>query len=123
MGAESVTRARLRPAHLPEASYSWEPTVQTQFPRPYGAANPPVLMRRVLSRPLALPSPPRHEPEAWLGRRGTVKAMHGPFRVSGGWWVRTVERDYYYAETQHGEILWLYYDRPRRSWFLHGTVD
>jgi len=34
-----------------------------------------------------------------------------------------VERDYYYAETQHGEILWLFYDRPRRRWFLHGEVD
>ncbi|MEM6996348.1 MAG: DNA polymerase Y family protein [Myxococcota bacterium] len=123
MGPQAVTRAQLRAAHLPEASYAWEPIVRPKFPRPYGAANPPVLMRRVLARPVALPSPPRHEPEAWLGRRGAVKSMHGPFRVSGGWWVRTVERDYYYAQTQHGEILWLYYDRPRRAWFLHGTVD
>lgn len=123
MGPEAVTRAKLRAAHLPEASFAWEPLVQPSFPRPRAPVQPHVLVRRVLSRPVALPAPPRHEPEAWLGRRGAIKAMHGPFRVSGGWWVRTVERDYYYAETQHGEILWLYYDRPRRAWFLHGTVD
>jgi len=123
MGPQSVTRARLRAAHLPEASFDWEPIVQPAFPRKSGAKPMPVLIRRVLSRPQALPHPPRHEPEAWLGRRGAVRKMHGPFRVSGGWWVRTVERDYYYAQTQHGEILWLFYDRPRRAWFLHGTLD
>lgn len=123
MGADAVTTARMRSAHLPEASFVWEPVLSAKFPRVSRGPHLPVLIRRVMSRPQALPSPPRHEPEAWLGRRGAVKAMHGPFRVSGGWWVRTVERDYYYAETQHGEILWLFYDRPRRAWFLHGTVD
>lgn len=49
--------------------------------------------------------------------------MHGPFRISGGWWVKTVERDYYYVETQRGDVLWVFYDRPRRRWFLHGFVD
>jgi protein ImuB len=124
-GPSSVTRARLRAAHLPEAAFGWEPIGAASFPdaRPLPPDRPAPLCRRVHARPLPLPPRPRHEPEAWLGRRGAVKAMHGPYRVSGGWWVRTVERDYYYAETQHGEILWLFYDRPRRRWFLHGEVD
>ncbi|MCA9661507.1 MAG: hypothetical protein KC486_24420, partial [Myxococcales bacterium] len=54
---------------------------------------------------------------------GAVRRLHGPYRVSGGWWVRAVERDYYYAETTGGELLWLFFDRPRRRWFLHGVVD
>ena len=74
-------------------------------------------------KPVPLPPRPRHEPEAWLGRRGAIVKMWGPYRISGGWWVRTVERDYYYAQTQHGELLWIYFDRPRGRWFLHGIVD
>lgn len=52
-----------------------------------------------------------------------VDRMYGPYRVSGGWWKRTVERDYYYAETDAGGLLWVFWDRPRGAWFLHGTVD
>jgi protein ImuB len=124
-GERSVSHARLRAAHLPEASFRWDPVERVSFPQspPESPDEPPPLCRRIYARPLPLPPRPRHEPEAWLGRRGAVRAMHGPYRVSGGWWVRTVERDYYYAETQHGEILWVYYDRPRRRWYLHGEVD
>lgn len=60
-------------------------------------------------------------PEGPSGER--VARMYGPYRVSGGWWKRTVERDYYYAETDAGGLLWVYWDRPRGAWFLHGTVD
>jgi protein ImuB len=49
--------------------------------------------------------------------------MQGPFRKSGGWWVRTVERDYYFVETDAGALLWVFYDRVRRGWFLQGFVD
>lgn len=125
-GPEAVTRPRLRAAHLPEASHGWEPALDVSFPQPpppIRTADPPPLCRRVHARPIPLPPRPRHEPEAWLGRRGAIRTMQGPFRVSGGWWVRTVERDYYYVHTQHGEILWIYYDRPRRTWYLHGEVD
>jgi protein ImuB len=136
-GNESVTRARFVAAHLPEASFRWEPTHTLQLPRTQGTdgssialdstssgpAAPP-LIRRLFSRPFPLPSPQRIRLEAWvIEPHGCVTALHGPFRVSGGWWVRTVERDYYYAETQSLAILWIYYDRPRRRWYLHGEVD
>ena len=65
----------------------------------------------------------REAPPYGLEQYGVLSRLHGPYRVSGAWWVRTVERDYYYAEMQHGEVLWIYYDRPRRSWFLHGYLD
>jgi hypothetical protein len=42
--------------------------------------------------------------------RGAVIRMDGPHRVSGGWWARTVERDYFYAETSAGDIAWVYHD-------------
>ncbi len=122
-GPESVTRATLRAAHLPEASFAWEPVAHVGFPSVGDTREPLPLCRRVLPRPLPLPPRPRHEPETWLGRRGTITGLDGPYRVSGGWWVRTVERDYYFAHTSTGETLWIFYDRPRRRWMLHGFVD
>ncbi len=127
-GHDAVSRAEVRAAHLPEARYSWQPLKKTSFPRERRVDEREAipLMRRVLPRPLPLPDRPRHEPEAWPlldPRQGALVRMFGPFRISGGWWVKTVERDYYYAETQRGDVLWVYYDRPRRRWFLHGFVD
>jgi protein ImuB len=54
---------------------------------------------------------------------GRVDNMTGPFIVSGGWWNREVHREYHYALTDDGEILWVYYDKPRRRWFLAGKVE
>jgi protein ImuB len=123
-GERSVTRARLRSAHLPEASFCWDATSVLAFPSPPSQDDdPPPLIRRVLPRPMLLPPRPRHDQEAWLGHHGAIERTFGPYCISGGWWVRTVERDYYYVETQRGDILWIYYDRPRRRWFLHGMVD
>jgi len=137
-GEESVTRAALRDAHLPEASFAWEPARQVSLPRPSSAAanlsgSSSCLIRRVLRRPLPLGAtvdqegddPPRAPSLAGAlpAAYGRIRRLHGPHRVSGGWWVRPVERDYYYAETTGDEILWIFYDRPRRRWFLQGVVD
>ncbi len=127
-GPRSVTRARLRDAHLPEAGFAWEPLAELPRPRraPVPAPEAPPLVRRVLPRPRPLPARDAARPDAGPfvgdGDRALVR-LYGPYRVSGGWWVRTVERDYYYAETGRGDLLWLFYDRPRHKWFLHGVVD
>jgi protein ImuB len=80
-------------------------------------------VRSLLAVPLSLPDPPRHEAEAWLGRKGAIETMFGPARVATSWWATSAERDYYFVETRTGEILWIFYDRVRRSWFLHGRVE
>ena len=49
--------------------------------------------------------------------------VHGPYSVAGGWWVREVHREYHYVRTRHGGWLWVYFDRRRRTWFLHGVVE
>jgi protein ImuB len=128
LGPEAVTRAQLRPAHLPEARSSWVPISHVRFPEPRhmqieGELGPRI--RRVLSRPRLLPPRPRHEPDGWViePELGPVEQMHGPFRASGGWWVREVERDYYFAQTRSKTILWVFYDRPRRRWFVHGWLE
>ena len=124
-GEQSVTRASLRDAHLPEASFRWEPVQHARIGEHDGP--PPIssMVRRVYARPKPLPPKRPSEPEAGpsLDRDQAIEHMYGPYRVSGGWWKRLVERDYYYAETDHGDLLWLFYDRPRQRWFLHGVLD
>jgi protein ImuB len=126
-GPDAVSRARLRDAYLPEAAFSFEPTRELRRPqlRPQGAQQQLPLVRRVYKTAIALPPLPKHEPEAWLGHHGTVSAMFGPYRIAGGWWSPrgARERDYYFVETQQGALLWLYYDRARRRWLLHGMVE
>lgn len=124
-GEDAVVRARAGSGHLPEASFAWEPIDRPRAqPRPRAIAPRPIV-RRVLAAPLALPPRPRREPDGWMPRGaagGAVVHLDGPFVLSGGWWRREIERDYYFAELRGGAVLWLYYDRVRRTWFLHGEV-
>ncbi|MGB5811485.1 MAG: DNA polymerase Y family protein [Polyangiales bacterium] len=123
-GEQSVTKASLREAHLPEASFAWEPIDRTSLPANASSDNP-AMIRRVFARPRPLPPRKPAEPEAGpsLSQNQAIEHLYGPYRVSGGWWKRLVERDYYYAQTDHGDLLWLFYDRPRKRWFLHGVLD
>jgi protein ImuB len=47
----------------------------------------------------------------------------GPYVISGGWWAGDVHREYHFAETRRGDLLWVFYDRRRRRWFHHGRVE
>jgi protein ImuB len=101
-------------------------------PRAPGDAPPPAprLARVLLPRPRPIADPPRLPDDPWPtpdGRAGPVLRLAGPYRLSGGWWAQPdmtpVERDYYWAETRRGDLLWLFYDRARRRWFLQGHAD
>jgi len=118
-GADSATRARLRKAYLPEASFAWEPISQVQAPRPVSISHEPPLIRRFCAARELIST----GADISLGQLGRTARQFGPFRVAGGWWRRRVERDYYFVESEYGQILWVYYDRPRRFWVLHGTVE
>ena len=133
-GDEAVMRARLVEAHLPEARFAWEPAGKVSHPEPREVACRP-MVRRIHARPLAL-SQPRNgekwgqEPYPEPGRRsarggetGSVRELAGPYLVSGGWWRSEVRREYYFAWMGDGEVLWIYYDRPRRRWRWQGRVE
>ncbi|MBK1723228.1 DNA polymerase Y family protein [Thiocystis violacea] len=124
-GEQAVVRARLGAGHLPENSFDWEPLTKLEpaQPRPI---EQPRLVRRLYRRPIPLPPRPRHEPDGWMPHsleQGPVVRVCGPYVIAGGWWVRPVHRDYHFAETQKGELLWVFYDRVRRRWFVHGRVE
>lgn len=125
LGDEAVVRARLTEGHLPEARFSWEPLAHLRGPVPRPDTRP-VLVRRLYTPAISLGARPRHEPDGWIVRDlrcGPVVRMWGPYTVSGGWWRTEVHRSYYFLETLRGDILWVYYDGPRRRWFLHGQVE
>jgi len=125
-GDNAVVHATLRPNHLPEARFAWEPLTALREPHAPPQPESRPLIRRVFPKAMPLPHRPRHEPDGWLLRdwtQGPVVRLWGPFRLTGGWWVREVRRDYYYAETERGDLLWLYHDAVRRRWFLQGVVD
>ncbi len=93
------------------------------------------LVRRVFTRPLPLSPRPHHEPVSdarneWLVRGpedGTVVRLSGPYVVAGGWWAGApgseVRREYAFAETSRGHVLWIYSDPRRKRWFLAGRVE
>lgn len=124
-GPDSVVHAQLAEAHLPEASFRWEPLTELVRPSPRNTTLRP-LVRRLFAQPRRLPPRPRHEPDGWLllgERGGSVSHRNGPYVVSGGWWVALVHREYHFVELQGGALCWVYYDRRRRRWLLHGQVD
>lgn len=128
-GEGAVVRACLAEGHLPEAKFAWQPLERVVRPVPKPVEVRP-LVRRLFTRPHRLPLRPRHEPDGWLLRgaqHGQVVRLHGPHVVSGGWWRTPVHREYYFAltrgQTQDNAWSWIYYDRRRRRWFLHGEVE
>jgi hypothetical protein len=111
----------------PSSSVSGAPTAA--WLRVVGGRDPagPVLVRRLYDRPIALPPRSHHlRDDGWLIHglpHGAVTRLVGPFVISGGWWRRPVHREYHFAETGRGDLLWVYFDRERRRWFLQGHVE
>ena len=128
-GDGAVVRAVPRDGHLPEARFGWVSMAQLPLPRP-GRIEGQSLIRRVFTKPVPLPAggpggaPPVLDEPA-------PPAAAGPFIVSGGWWaapprdggVREAHRTYYFMEGPRGELWWVFYDRARRRWYVHGQVE
>ncbi|MEW6487495.1 MAG: DNA polymerase Y family protein [Thermodesulfobacteriota bacterium] len=131
LGEAAVVRAVLCEGHLPEARFRWEPLERMPRAEPRvaparGSGRGRPLVRRLWARAVPLPPLGRHDPDGWLlaGEAcGPVDEKTGPYIVSGGWWRRPVHREYHFARMRNGELFWIYYDRPRRRWFLHGAVE
>ena len=126
LGTASVVRARLREGHLPEAGFLWEP-YETLVPPEAVERGERMLVRRLFARAEALPPRPNHlRDDGWLIRgreHGPVESFIGPYVVSGGWWVRPVHREYHFARTRRGDLLWVFYDKRRRRWYQQGRVE
>jgi protein ImuB len=131
-GVDAVVYAKLTDGHLPEARFTWEPLTRVKLPQnglnDLNVLNfPKVLVRRIAAKPIRLAGGPYHSHEdGWLilgPKHGTIDKLTGPYVFAGGWWNKEIQREYYFAETRGGDLLWLYYDRVRRRWFWQGTVE
>ncbi len=126
LGDDAILCACLADGHLPEASFRWQRLDRLSAPAPREVTLR-TLVRRIEPRSRPLPPQSRHvRDDGWLVQgltHGSVVRTFGPYLLSGGWWRREVHREYQFAETQRGDLLWLYYDRHRRRWFLQGIVE
>jgi protein ImuB len=126
LGDDAVVRAVLRDGHLPEASFGWERLERVVAAAPHPPLVRP-LIRRLRTRPLQLPPQARQvRDDGWLLsglEHGAVVRIVGPYVTSGGWWTGELHREYHFAELRRGDTLWVYYDRNRRRWFSHGSVE
>lgn len=128
-GEDAVCRAELCDAHLPEAQFRWAPLTRLARARSEAThADEDVqkpLVRRLYRKPRLLvqgvDKPALHQ--RTLQVAGMTWQLTGPYRITGGWWVRDVARDYYYARSPQGALEWWFYDEPRKSWFVHAVVD
>lgn len=123
-GESSVVHAYLQEGHLPEARYGLATFGRLDVPHPQAVGARPVV-RRFFAPPIPLPMRSKFEPDGWIldFADGPVDEVVGPHVIHGGWWLREVRRDYYYARTRNGRWLWLYHDRRRRRWFLQGEIE
>jgi protein ImuB len=113
--------------HLPEAGFSGSPWTKLPLASPHAEGRRRVV-RRLLARPVRLPPVPRHlRNDGWIPldpAAGAVVRLDGPYVVSGGWWHAEQHREYHFAHTRRGDVLWVYYDRvPAGAGFCRGTVE
>ena len=127
-GNTAVVKPVLREGHLPESQYRWQPISGARIPNQalVRSSKHKSLIRYIYEHPNKIPQLSRADRGGgWMiggNRQVNIVDSHGPFTLSGGWWIREVHRKYYFVETQDGDFLWVYYDRQRREWFLHGMV-
>lgn len=123
-GNASVARAHLRDAHLPEAQHTWQPLHDLPRQATHTTSRP-ALIRRMYARPQLLAKTGDDiGPGDWLSQNlGRAVQVFGPYVVCGGWWKNTVDRAYYFIRAERGDMLWVYRDRRRRQWLIHGRVE
>ena len=119
-GPDSVLSARLKPGHLPEARFEWQPFRKLAAASPHPVPVRP-LVRRVHACPGLLEGASLYQAK---NRKPPSGAEHSPgHAISGGWWRREIRRDYRFINTRRGERLWIYYDQKARRWYAQGRVE
>lgn len=138
LGHQQVQRITMAEDHRPESAYRIETLEDT---RPAGAAAGSGAERAGIGavqiitripRPLwLLPDPlPLTERQQRPWWQGPLRLLAGPERIEGGWWDdHLVQRDYFIAESDQSQWVWIYRtrggeasnreDAPNR-WYLQG---
>lgn len=117
----SVLRMRFSPPEKTAANLSINTDTPQQF-RPLW----------LFPEPKALHSHRDNATQPLDHRRRPMQLIQGPDRIDSHWWVKSSpvsmtdpvigskHRDYYIARQQNGRLLWVFYERRLKQWFLHG---
>lgn len=140
LGLGRVALIAPRDGHLPRTRQVLVaiPPGPLRSPEPGPLIGAPPLVRRLHRAVLPMPPRPRDlksgRNDGWPARllaQGPIVEVSTPSIVSGGWWGgpgvpggtrHEVHREYLYAETRRGDLVWIYYDRRRRRWLEEGVV-
>ncbi|MEQ9465553.1 MAG: DNA polymerase Y family protein, partial [Haliea sp.] len=111
LGLQAILTISCRDEHLPELALH----VSSE-------ATAPAATQSSIRRPFwLLPEP---QPVRWLQGQlhwqGALQLIGGPERIEDNWWQEPVSRDYYIARGTRGQYYWLFHDRLRQQWYVHG---
>jgi len=117
LGHKAVFSVQANAEQLPELANS-QHWVQEQAPATYSTTP-------LNDQPLSLLTHPQklaqHAKQPYL--EGPLTIIHGPDRLSSHWWHTLQSRDYFIARQRSGRLLWVFYDRMQKNWFLHGLFS
>ncbi len=131
-GEHSIVKVKLKDRHLPEACFEYvagiDVSIKKDKDKAVSISNGASLnlIRRIYNKPISLQSRPVAGPRGchFFGMgNAPVSRLVGPYTISGGWWHKAIHRDYYFAIAESGQIFWIYFDRQRSLWFLHGEIQ
>ena len=130
-GHQYVQRFSPADSHIPERAFSREfalyPSPPQSWITPFGKR--PL---RLLKKPISVLLNDKIEPNMpetifWHDRECQISLLSGPERIEPDWWRddpdwRNGTRDYWWAKTDFGALLWLYRvcDQQKTQWFIHG---
>ena len=124
LGHNALFRVTTAPEHLPELcndrQYAvQEPTNNHKYLIDTDHKTP---SNQLLDQPLWLLENPQRLAQQHTQplHEGPLSIIHGPDRVTSHWWSKLQSRDYFIARQCNGRLLWIFFDRGERSWFLHG---
>ncbi len=142
LGPEAVYQLTRTPEPVPELAQRSVPFgVGEQRPQYTGAVTENARAAEQAFQPLWLLADPQpmtasaDDPGRPLDNRGRpLQLIQGPERIDSHWWCRhpgtgaagepvdaARYRDYYIARQRNGRLLWLFFDRRRKQWFVQGV--
>jgi protein ImuB len=122
---------QIEPSLLPEQSYSF----QSDWPKDFSPKNlvewsdNAIQVKSVYAKNLAdSPRPSLLLKEPLLLSKFVLKTLKlltrfPTERIESAWWKKSEERDYYFAMSKKGQLLWVYQDLATESYYLHGYFD
>ena len=121
LGETKMFRPAYAPSHRPETAWGDSSSLE-RYGKDSSIRRPSILLPRPTTIEVEFRRGPRHvELE---GRWYEVKGRMGPERIDGEWWSEShYARDYWQLELTDGRRPWVFHDRKRDEWRLHGWFE